>query len=163
MAKHLLLFLFALTLFSERTFSQDSTIATNTSLKYHSIGFQVSFVSAVGIAYGFNEENNYRALVSAGLLTDNGKTYFAFGFDYQKELTTTQNFRVFIGPSAGTRGVTFEKPTPRIALGTGLEVPLSGNGIFQNITTGVTVYYPTYFFLGKNISFAGGIFLLYNF
>ncbi len=163
MKKHFLLFLFSLTIISEKTFSQDSTAATNVPLNYQSIGFQVSFVSAVGIAYGINEENSYRALFSGGLLTDNGKTYFSVGFDYQRELTTTQSFRVFIGPSVGTRGATFEKPTPRIALGTGLEVPLSGNGIFQNITTGATVYYPTFFFLSKNISFAGGLFLLYNF
>ena len=56
MKKHFLLFLFSLTLISERTFSQDSTAATNVPLNYQSIGFQVSFVSAVGIAYGFNEK-----------------------------------------------------------------------------------------------------------
>ncbi len=115
MEKHLLLFIFSLIFFSERTFSQDSTTSAKTPLRYHSVGFQVSFVSGIGIAYGINEENSYRALFSGGLLTDNDKTYFSFGIDYQKELTKNQNFRVFIGPSAGTRGVTYEKPSLRIA------------------------------------------------
>jgi hypothetical protein len=163
MKKYFLLSLLSLTIFSERTFSQDSTASAETPLRYHSVGFQVSFVSGIGIAYGINEKNSYRALFSGGLLSDNDKTYFSFGIDYQKELTKNQNFRVFIGPSAGTRGVTYEKPNLRIALGTGLEVPLTGSGIFQNITTGAVVYYPTFFFTSRSISFAGGIFLLYNF
>lgn len=147
-------------IFSSSLFAQDSS-ATRT--KYSSLGFQVSFVSGIGISYGMNQTGKYRTRFTGGILTSSGVTYFSFGADYHFELTKTPSFRVFIGPSAGSSGDSQSQPRPRIALGTGIEHPLLGSSVIDNISAGAIVYYPTYFFQSGEVSFAGGIFISYNF
>lgn len=143
-------------------YAQDSVTVVRQS-HYSTIGFQASFVSGIGISFGLNEAGKYRARATFGILTSDSKTYSSFGADYQIELTKRQDFRVFIGPGFGVRSISTENSHTTLGLGTGVEAPVTGNSIYQNVTGGVIVYYPTYFFLSRNISFAGGIFISYNF
>lgn len=133
------------------------------SKQYSSVGFQASFVSGIGISYGFNESGKYRVRGTFGILTSSGKTYSSMGADYQIELTKREDFRVFIGPGIGVRSISGEDSHTMVGLGTGVEAPITGRTVFENITAGVAVYYPTYFFLSKDISFAGSVFISYNF
>lgn len=142
--------------------AQDS-VSIQQPLTYNSVGFQASFVSGIGISYGMNETGKYRARATFGILTNGDKTYSSFGVDYQVELTKRTDFRVFIGPGFGMRSISTENTHTTLGLGTGIEAPITGQTPYQNISGGVTVYYPTYFFLSKNISFAGGVFISYNF
>lgn len=148
--------------YSTTTYAQDS-LAVTQSVRYSTVGFQASFVSGIGISFGLNETGKYRARATFGILTSDNKTYSSFGVDYQVELTKRQDFRVFIGPGFGVRSISTESSHTTLGLGTGVESPVTGNSVYQNVTGGVTVYYPTYFFLSKNISFAGAVFISYNF
>ncbi|MEW5797803.1 MAG: hypothetical protein AB1728_02245 [Bacteroidota bacterium] len=149
-------------LYSTIIHAQD-TLTVLQSVRYSTIGFQASFVSGIGISFGINETGKYRARATFGVLTNDSKTYSSFGVDYQFELTKRQDFRVFIGPGFGVRSISTEDSHTALGLGTGVEAPATGNSIYQNVTGGVTIYYPTFFFLSKNISFAGAIFISYNF
>jgi len=51
----------------------------------------------------------------------------------------------------------------RIGFATGLEVPISGKELYENISAGAVLYYPTYFLLSETVGFAVGVFLLYDF
>ena len=153
--------LFLLVLCFHHSSAQDST--TTHAQRYSSIGFQCSFVSGIGISYGVNEAGKYRVRVTGGIITSGDKAYYSFGADYHFELTNNSKFKVFIGPSIGTIGTSTDAPTPRLGLATGVENPLTGNTIYQNISAGLIVYYPTYFFQSSDISFAGGFFIAYNF
>lgn len=157
-----IIFLGFLIVMAQSSPAQDS-VGTSVPVRYSSIGFQASFVSGIGISFGLNESGKYRARATFGILTNDSKTYSSFGIDYQFELTKRQDFRVFIGPGFGTRSISTESSHTTLGLGTGIEAPVTGNSVFQNVTGGVTVYYPTYFFLSKNISFAGAVFISYNF
>ena len=147
--------------------AQDSN-AVNIPHRYSSIGFQASFVSGIGISYGLNETGKYRFRITGGIITNGDKTHYSYGADYQFELTRFNRFRVFTGPGFGVHGTAIKgnnstSARPRLGLGTGIEAPITGTAIFENISGGATVYYPTYFFFSKEISFAGGIFISYNF
>ncbi len=143
--------------------AQDS-LSAKKPLIYSTVGFQISQVSGIGISYGRNMENNFRFRITGGVLTTGSSTYFSFGTDYEFELTKNKPYRVFIGPALGTWGVSTEPPHFNIALGTGIETPLmGGNTIIENITSGVEIYYPTFFTLSKTIGIAGGVFISYNF
>jgi len=147
--------------------AQDTT-TIHEPLRYSSVGFQASFVSGIGVSYGLNEMGKYRFRITGGIITDGDKTHYSYGTDYQFELTRTGRFRVFLGPGFGVSGTNVKGSSsssarPRLGLGTGVESPFTGTSVFENISGGATVYYPTYFFVSKEISFAGALFISYNF
>lgn len=147
--------------------AQDSLDAKQKT-QFSSIGFQASFVSGIGISFGLNELEKYRFRATAGIITSGDKTHYSFGLDYQFVLTKNDRFRVFIGPgfgSSGTsvRGSSESSARPRFGLGIGAEAPVTGTSVLDNISGGATVYYPTYFIVSGEISFAGGVFISYNF
>jgi hypothetical protein len=147
--------------------AQDS-LSVKKPLQFTSIGFQASFVSGIGVSYGLNELGKYRFRVTGGIITAGNKTHYSFGLDYQFELTKENKFRVFIGPGFGSSGTSVSgnsesSARPRLGLGIGAEAPVTGTSVLDNISGGVTVYYPTYFFVSKEVSFAGGVFISYNF
>lgn len=143
--------------------AQDS-LTTKQPLEYSTVGFQISQVSGIGISYGRNLENSYRFRFTGGVLSGGSNTvYFSFGTDYEYELTKNKPFRVFIGPAIGVWGVSNEPAHINAALGTGMEAPITGTTIFENVSVGAEVYYPTFYFLGGTIGVAGGLFISYNF
>ena len=149
-------------LLSTSALAQDS-LSSEQPRKYTSIGFQASFVSGIGISVGYNQESNFRFRVTAGLATADQITYFSFGAEYEIELTKHKPYRVFIGPGIGTRGQSDGDTHTAIGLGTGFEISPTGNSLFENVSVGAEIYYPTYFFLTKDIWFGGGFFISYNF
>ncbi|MDE3058561.1 MAG: hypothetical protein KGJ59_11465 [Bacteroidota bacterium] len=139
------------------------TASANEDITYHSLGFQASLVSGIGISYGINEQNRYRFRATGGLITSSDKSYYSFGFDYQYELTKNKPFRVFIGLGGGIRGKSGSETNTALGLGSGIEGPVTGTGIFENVTIGAEIYYPTFYFSSSTISVGGGIFISYNF
>ena len=142
--------------------AQDSS-GTAKPTKYTSIGFQASFVSGIGLSVGYNEEGKYRFRATGGFLTDNQTSYYSFGLEYGFDLTKNKPYRVFIGPAFGVRGESDSDNHTMLGLGTGFESSSTGNIIFENVSMGGEVYYPTYNFLSHTIWFAGGVFISYNF
>ena len=141
-------------------FAQDSTAQKR---DYTSYGFQVSYVSGMGISYGRPINGRVRLRVTAGVLSTEDKTSFSFGGDVHYFLTKDTKYNIFIGGSLGSSGSSVEDPKPRIAYSTGIEVPVSGDRIFDNVSIGAVLYYPTYFMLSKTISLMAGAFIYYNF
>jgi hypothetical protein len=147
---------------SAPAFAQDS-LSTKEGRTYSTIGFQASQVSGTGISFGFNQENKFRFRVTGGILTYTDKSYFSFGTELEYELTKNRPYRVFIGPGIGTYGASTSSAHPTIGLGTGFETGMMGDGILDNVTGGVEIYYPTFFLLSSTIGFGGGFFVSYNF
>jgi hypothetical protein len=143
-------------------YAQDS-LAVPEGRKYTTIGFQGSFVSGIGISAGYNEENKYRFRVTGGLVTSDNISYYSFGIEYEVDLTKHKPYRVFIGPGFGVRGESDGDTHATLGIGTGFETSLTGNAMYENVTGGVEVYYPTFYFLTSTIWFGGGIFISYNF
>ncbi len=142
--------------------AQDS-LSGKEARTYTTIGFQASFVSGLGISVGYNEEDKYRFRVTGGFVTSDNVSYYSFGVEYEIELTKHRPYRVFIGPGFGFRGESDGDTHSTFGLGTGFETSLTGGSIFENVSGGVEVYYPTYYFLTNTIWFGGGLFISYNF
>ena len=153
---------FLILLLSSSASAQDS-LASAQPRRYTSIGFQASFVSGIGISVGDNEDGKYRFRVTGGFLTDNQISYYSFGLEYGIDLTRNKPYRVFIGPAFGIRGESDSDTHTMLGLGTGFETSATGNLVFENVSVGAEVYYPTYNFLSQSIWFAGGVFISYNF
>ncbi|MDE3058940.1 MAG: hypothetical protein KGJ59_13385 [Bacteroidota bacterium] len=143
--------------------AQDTLTASHKPLEYSTIGFQASQVSGIGISYGRNRENDFRFRITGGIITTGDKAYFSFGADYEFELTKNKPYRVFIGPAGGAWGVSDEPAHFNVALGVGIEKPTTGPTIFEDVTIGAEIYYPTFSFLTGTIGVAGGVFISYNF
>jgi hypothetical protein len=154
--------LFLILLLTSSAQAQDS-LASPQSRKYTSIGFQASFVSGIGISIGYNEDGKYRFRATGGILADNQISYYSLGVEYGFELTKNKQYRVFIGPAFGIRGESDSDNHTMLGLGTGFESSTTGTIIFENISVGAEVYYPTYNFLSQSVWFAGGVFIAYNF
>jgi len=163
-SKHLILFLLtSFMFFSQNLYSQDSLNSYSTATTYSSFGFQGSFVSGIGLTYGKMSANRTQMKGTGGIISSDGETIFATGFDLNYSISNQSTMRIFVGPSIGVYGGSKELPKYRVGFGTGIEVPVKGNSFYQNISFGVVVYYPTYFFLSQSISFAGSVFLVYNY
>jgi len=101
--------------------------------------------------------------MTGGLIKTEGETYFSAGFDFHYEISDRPDIHIFLGPSFGFFGGSKRAMKTRLGFATGLEVPLSGKELYQNISAGGVLYYPTFFFYSETIGFAVGVFLLYNF
>ena len=156
-------FFFCLSVLSSLSVRAQDSLSAKEGRTYSTIGFQASFVSGIGISAGFNEADKYRIRVTGGFVTANNVAYYSFGIEYEVELSKHKPYRVFIGPGFGFRGESDGDPHTTVGLGTGYETSLTGNSIFENVTGGVEVYYPTYYFLTNTIWFGGGVFISYNF
>ncbi|MDE3058562.1 MAG: hypothetical protein KGJ59_11470 [Bacteroidota bacterium] len=142
--------------------AQDTAVASEYRA-YRSIGFQVSTVSGIGISYGINEQNNCYLRATGGLITTSNQSYYSFGIDCQYELTKNKSFKVFIGLGCGIIGDFGSSTHPTLGLGTGIEAPVTGSDIFENVTVGGEIYCPTIYFSSGTISLGVGIFTSYNF
>ena len=140
--------------------SQDST---DVKKDYASYGLQASFVSGMGISYGRVFDQRTRTRITGGILTTQNTTQFSVGGDLQFFLTRGNEFNVFVGPSVGSFGETGTTPKPRIAFSTGFERPVTGKTIYNNISAGVVLYYPTYYIQSNTIGVAAGVFIYYNY
>ncbi len=157
------LLLTVIILFSSALYAQD-TLSTEKSLEYSTVGFQISQVSGTGISYGRNKENEFRFRITGGILTTGDNSYYSIGTDYGIELTKHRPYRVFIGPALGIWGISGEPAHFNIALGTGIETPIMREStIIENVTSGIEIYYPTFFLLSSTIGIAGGAFISFNF
>jgi hypothetical protein len=153
----------AFVLFLSVSLHAQDTLSTKKPMEYSTVSFQISQVSGIGISYGRNLKNGYRFRITGSVLSTGDNLYFSFGTDYEYELTKNKPFRVFIGPALGTWGISSKAPHLNVALGTGMETPITGNEIFENVTAGVEIYYPTFSFQSGTIGIAGGVFISYNF
>jgi hypothetical protein len=126
-------------IFSSLTAHAQDTLKTKESRKFTTIGFQASYVSGIGISFGYNQEDKYRFRVTGGLVTTDNITYYSFGIEYEIGLTRNKPYRVFIGPGFGTRGQSDADTHTTIGLGTGFETSLTGSSIFENVTAGSEV------------------------
>jgi hypothetical protein len=142
------------------SFPQDSTLIPPI---YTSFGFQFSQVSGTGISIGRDVNSKYRLRGTIGIISTDLQTRYSFGFDAHYYLNSNTKYNVFIGPSIGRIGGSKEDPKTRLALATGLEVPLTGSTPYKNICLGLVLYYPTYYVLSGNINVTPGVYLSYNF
>lgn len=142
------------------SFSQDSLMIPQV---YTSFGFQFSQVSGTGISMGRDVSSKYRLRGTIGIISTDLQTRYSFGFDAHYYLSHNSQYNVFIGPSIGRIGGSKEDPKTRIALATGLEIPLTGPTQYKNICLGLVLYYPTYYVLSGNINVTPGAYLSYNF
>ena len=101
--------------------------------------------------------------MTGGYLASGDVSYSSFGIDYQLDLAKHKPYRVLIGPGIGIRGQSNGDGHAAAGLGFGFESSLTGNTIFENVTGGIIVYYPTYYFSDNTIGVGGGIFISYNF
>jgi hypothetical protein len=142
--------------------AQDSTSVV-ASPSYTSFGFQWSWGLGSGLSFGKVFSNNTRVRLIGGVISTEDQTDFSVGADVHYILANTSNFVIFIGPSFGVAGSSKEKPKNRIALATALESPITGDVLPRNISGGVVLYYPTYYFVSKTINPVVGFYILYNF
>ena len=141
---------------------QDSS-AVNTAKNFSSFGLQASTVSGIGLTFRRTMNNRLRTGMTAGLIKTEGETIFSTGWDFHYELSDRPDIHIFVGPSLGLFGGSARALRVRIGFATGLEVPISGKELYENISAGAVLYYPTYFLLSETVGFAVGVFLLYNF
>jgi hypothetical protein len=149
-------------LWPKSVFGQDS-LKTTEGRKFTTIGFQISDVSGIGLSIGFNQENTYRLRFTGGFISKNNITYHSLGVEYGFDLTKNKPYRVFMGPGFAVRGESDGDTHTNIGLGTGFESSWGGTTIFENMSAGVEIYYPTYYFLSNTVWFDGGAFISYNF
>lgn len=151
--------------FSLQTLSaQDSTAANGgVPSTYKSLGISLSNVSGLGLSYGINSPGNSRMRVTGGLISVDGEVAYSLGTEFQYELTRTNAFRVFIGPGAGLYGGSGQTPLFVFGFGVGFELPVTGMTIFENISAGGEVFYPTFWSKSGNITVGGAIYTAYNF
>lgn len=142
--------------------SQDS-LTTLKPRQYTSFGFSASFVSGIGISLGANQEDSYRLRVTGGFVTSGDIDYYSYGMEFEFDLAKHKPYRVFVGPGVGGRGQSNGDTHGTLGLCTGFEAPVTGSTIFDNVSGGVQIFYPTYYFLAKTIGFGGGMFITYNF
>ena len=153
-----------LSMFAASTLFSQSTDSTINRGQYKTIGIQLSVVSGMGLSFGVNEIGKYRARITGGYLSISQKNYFSFGAEYQFELTKNPAFRVFIGPAIGNQGKTTDENSHwRLGLGTGIEMPVTGTSVIENVTVGATLMYPTLYFLSGDVNIAANVFISYNF
>ncbi len=141
-----------------------SSDTNSVNRQFKSFGIQISVVSGMGLSFGVNEIGKYRARITGGYLSISDNNYYSYGAEYQFELTKNPAFRVFMGPVIGNQGKTTDKnPHWRLGLGTGIEMPVTGNSVIENVTFGGTLVYPTLYFLSGDINIASNVFISYNF
>ena len=127
------------------------------------IGFQFSLVSGSGITFGKQFNNNVRLRGTAGIIANDDRSQYSVGFDLQYILSQDERFTIFMGPSFGVISGNKESTKNRVALTTGIELPLTGGRQYRNICLGLLLHYPTYYTVSKNINVTPGAYLSYNF
>ena len=144
-----------------RGFCQDTT-SVGKGTQYYSFGFQVSFVSGTGITFGHTEKN-FRIRGTIGYLKLESETDYSYGGDFQYVLASHTGFQVLLGPAFGVYGSSSDDSKGRIGLATTLELPSLGTGFYENICSGITLYYPAYYLSSNTVNPSVGAYIVYNF
>jgi hypothetical protein len=131
---------------------------------YSSFGFSASSVSGLGLSYRKHFPGPGLIQFTGGVISGNGTTASSFGVAYQYQLSKKDNFRYYIASGVGVYSSSNTNPSTVLGLGIGIEVPGLGSTIFESVTAGGELYYPT-FYLGSHpsITFGGSIYVFYNF
>ena len=80
------------------------------------------------------------------------ETDYSFIMDCHYILANTSRIMIFLGPSIGFVGTSISDTKWRVALATCFEYPFLRKRILQNISVGLVLYYPTYYFLSGTLN-----------
>jgi hypothetical protein len=161
MYKLLTVFILAATNILLAQSSPDTTRASSPT-RFHSIGFNVSSVSGIGLCYRNKPTPRDLYQITGGVLTSDGRTNFSAGIEYQYQLSKSPTFRYYLAAGAGLYSDVQSKGFA--GFGIGLELPAVGTTIFEGVTFGGCLFYPV-FDLNNNlrISIGASVYAFYNF
>lgn len=143
--------------------SLPDSVITGT-LTYNSFGFNASTVSGLGLSYRHHSVLYSLIQVSGGIIKTTDNIAYSAGVEYQYELSRRTDFRYYIclgsglynsGGSSGFVG----------GFGVGFDTPVFGHTVKENMTAGISLFYPT-IYSGTSettISFGASVYFFYNF
>jgi len=137
----------------------------------YSFGLNLSNVSGLGLSYRIFIGDKAGVQLTGGIIATTSQTSYSGGFELQYALSRTPNYRVFVGPAFGVYGSSADKDIPssqaqsdfNAGLGLGLEVPILGSSVRNQLVGSLTIYYPTFYTSEGTISFGIGAGVHYNF
>jgi hypothetical protein len=142
----------------------DSTKQFN-YIPFSSVGFNISSISAVGISYRKHFANPTTIQITGGFISTTGNTSSAIGAEVQFEISKKSSLRYYVSLGIGHYSFSSGQST-NIGLGIGIELPAFSETIFDNVTGGVSIFYPAAYFAssGTNVVTLGvSLFTCYNF
>lgn len=132
---------------------------------FRSAGFNFSMVSGLGISYRYHWANTYLTKVTGGIIKSDSALAYSFGFEYQFNLSNRSDLRYYLTAGVAVYNSTEGSRDFNTGFGIGYERPVFGNDIKENMTIGIAVFYPAFFFseTGNTISYGISFDLYYNF
>ncbi len=158
----LLLFTVQISVFGQ---GDSTTIIQNKELGvFRSFGFNTSSVSGLGLSYRYHKETNQLVQLTGGIISDGDMLNYTVGAELQIELSTRRDLRYYLAVGAGTYQSN-NSGDFTAGFGVGFEVPLFGKEIKENMTAGLTLFYPALYKSTNNnlVTFGISAFFFYNY
>jgi len=124
-----------------------------TELRYQSLGMSVSSYSGSGLSYRYHFQSQWAVQLTGGAIISGDEKNFATGLEFQRDLSSIKDKRLFLIFASGWYGDTQEvlkkgnlyETTKidvsyyKLSVGFGGELAF-GSSLVQNITLGIAIY-----------------------
>jgi hypothetical protein len=131
---------------------------------YSSVGFNVSSISGIGLSFRRHFQNPFLIQATIGYISDGKSDFYSSGIELQYDISKRTDFRFYIAASVGLYGKS-KKTYMTMGLGLGIEIPVFGGELIDNLHIGVNIFYPGGYFesSGTIVNIGGSAYLYYNF
>lgn len=112
--------------------------------EYNAVGINVSTTSGLGLSYRYHNPGSSLIQVAGGMVSTGGNVGSSVGIEYQLDLSRRNDLRYYICAAAGlyhSHGAS----DINAGIGVGFDYPLFGKELLENMSTGLTIFYPAYY------------------